>query len=44
MMILGPCGWVDSPGRRNVAEYIRRMDDRPAFQEAMKPFGANVDL
>ena len=44
MMIEAVAGWMNSPGRRNVAAYLQRMADRPATKRALTPFSSKVSL
>ncbi|KAF2794348.1 glutathione S-transferase [Melanomma pulvis-pyrius CBS 109.77] len=42
MMVMQVAEWVLSPGRKNVAAYFKRMDERKASQEALAPFPSHV--
>lgn len=44
MMIELFAGWMDSPGRKNVAAYFHRIADRSATKQALTPFSSKVSV
>ncbi|PSN60756.1 glutathione S-transferase [Corynespora cassiicola Philippines] len=44
MMLSADAGWVNSPGRKNVAAYFQRLEERESTKKALEVFPSHISI